>query len=370
MRISRRQFLSGAVACAASAWSTHRALAGSGQIWGAIRWDAWWGSSPDSIEAERDLWPSKWQNRAPAWAKKSQDPEKLEFAPTSADLDHEIAAAHAAGLKFWAYDYYPTSIDNDFMNALKYHRNSKLRNELNYCLIVPMGHHWGGENDYKSVNASVVEMAKDDFYQKAHGRPVVFLFWNEAAFKSVYKSQMSEVAGRLADLRSQMSAAGLANPYVGVMQSYRKETVTAIGADALATYAVGPAYADKPVGFASFALTIRKHWADQLQTGAQVVPTAMTGWDLRAMADNPPGFYKPYLPKNAQTGYVVPASPAEVARLVQDGVDFIREHPSQCPEKLGLIYSWDECIEGGNVLDPTLGDPEGHLLATVGSLIK
>jgi hypothetical protein len=73
----------------------------------------------------------------------------------------------------------------------------------------------------------------------------------------------------------------------------------------------------------------------------------MTGWDTRPIAENVLGSFKNFLPKNAEYGYVVNATSDQLARHVRAGVEFIRDHPSQCQERLGLIYSWNECSEVG-----------------------
>ena len=36
--------------------------------------------------------------------------------------------------------------------------------------------------------------------------------------------------------------------------------------------------------------------------------------------------------------------------------------PATCPSKVFLIYSWDECDEGGGLI-PTLGDPAGMVVS-------
>lgn len=368
MQITRRLFSSALAVCAAPAWIMRPTFAKFDQIWGAIRWDAWWGGSRDAVEAQKGLWPRKWQFRAPAWAK-SDGLDRLAFAPTQESMDGEIQAASEAGLKYWAYDYYPTDVDHDFMNALNFHRKSKIRNQVNYCLILQLGH-WGGENDYKSINGSIAAFAMDDFYQKVHGRPVVFLLWNPSVFATRFESETAHVAARITDLRRQIEAAGSPSPYIALMTPNDAKTMKEIGADALASYAVGPRMGRTPMSFFAYDRYVRKRWLAQLDTGAQVVPTVMTGWDMRPIAENPPPWYKNAVPENAETGFVMKASPDGLAEHMRAGIDFLNDHPSQCREKLGLIYSWDECSEGGNVLSPTLGDPKGRLLSVLGSIIK
>jgi hypothetical protein len=284
-------------------------------------------------------------------------------------MDCEIVAANAAGLKYWAYDYYPTKVDPDFMNGLKLHRSSEIRTKMAYCLIVQLGH-WGGMDEYEAINSTIVTLAQDSFYQKVNGRPVVFLLWEAGSFATRYASKNTNVAASVTDLRNKMVAAGLATPYVALMKQADVKTMTDIGADALASYAIGPRMQNSNVDYPSYDAWVRVRWKAQLDTGANVVPTVMTGWDIRPIIEQPPSWYKAALPKSGENGFVVSGSTTEVAEQVQAGVNFIHDNPWQCPQKLGLIYSWNECSEGGNVLAPTLGDPNGALLIAVGAAVK
>jgi hypothetical protein len=366
MRISRRFFSSALTAFAAEGWRP--ALAEANQFWGALRWDAWWGASRDALDAQRDLWPHRWQFRAPAWAK-PEGRDKLVFTPSQDAMDDEIQAASRAGLKYWAYDYYPTNIDHDFMNGLAFHRKSNLRNQVKYCLIVQLGH-WGGESEYSLVNDSIAAFTGDDFYLRVHGRPVVFLLWNQRLFATRFEARFAPVLIRLADLRRRVEAVGAFSPYVALMTPNDVRTIKEIGADALADYAIAPHMGKTPMSFSAYDRYVRTRWSALLKTGSQVVPTVMTGWDMRPIAEDPPPWYRDDVPENAESGFVRTASPEELAEHLRAGVAFVNDHPSQCREKLGLIYSWDECSEGGNVLAPTGGDPSAHLLAALAAVLR
>jgi hypothetical protein len=50
-------------------------------------------------------------------------------------------------------------------------------------------------------------------------------------------------------------------------------------------------------------------------------------------------------------------------------VDFILDHPKSCPANALLIYSWNECDEGGGLI-PTRGDPKGSYLDAIAPIIS
>ena len=368
MKLSRRLLLPSFAAWAFAGGARRPAFAEPEQIWGALRWDAWWGASADALAGQKDLWPRKWQFRAPAWAK-VEGPNKLAFAPSQEAMDAEIEAAARAGLAYWAYDYYPTSVDHDFMTALAFHRKSRRRAQVKYALILQLGH-WGGDDEFAAVNDTIAGFASDDFYLCTNGRPVVFLLWNPAVYVSRFGSRAGLVAARLADLRRRVEAAAKRPSYVALMTPVDARMMREIGADALANYAVGPRVGNVPIRYADYDRYVRARWRAMLETGAEIVPTAMTGWDMRPIAEDPPPWYRSAVRENVKRGFVEPASPAEFAEHMRAAVTFVRDHPEQCRERLGLIYSWDECSEGGNVLAPTLGAPKGRLLPALASVLS
>ena len=64
--------------------------------------------------------------------------------------------------------------------------------------------------------------------------------------------------------------------------------------------------------------------------------------------------------------------PREIAGHVRAAVAFARSHPDACPSSTVLIYSWNECDEGGSVLCPTWTEdgPTHGILDAVSSALK
>ena len=51
--------------------------------------------------------------------------------------------------------------------------------------------------------------------------------------------------------------------------------------------------------------------------------------------------------------YAIAPTTDQLTAHLQAAVDYVASHPAQCPSKAILIYSWDECDEGGNAIIPT-----------------
>lgn len=375
MTLSRRGLLTGAAALASySAIGWRSAHAASGQFWGAIRWPAWWANSVAAQEAQGNLWPSQWQSRAPVWAE-ALTANQLKFAPGQAQMDNEIRAASAAGLKYWAYIFYPVGDANvSFMNALVFHRASAIASQMPYCLILQLGH-WGGTTGYSAINAAIVQLALDSYYMKVSTNPVIFLDWDTSAFASQYGSSNATVKVSLDDLRAQMIAAGLQTPYVIVQFvtgaagfSTSGATITAIGADALGAYFHGSFPSSAFQTYASYDLQVQGQWTSEKNQLVPVVPTLMVGFDGRPRVEQPVPFVNALHPYFGRDIHVVAGTPTEVATHAAAGVAFINSFPATCPQKLGLIYSWDENDEFGG-MNPTKGDPTGSILVALGAVI-
>jgi hypothetical protein len=60
--------------------------------------------------------------------------------------------------------------------------------------------------------------------------------------------------------------------------------------------------------------------------------------------------------------YVVTLTAEQFTRICKP-----RSHPAQCPSKAILIYSWNECDEGGNAIIPiwTGGTPDTSRIAAL-----
>lgn len=366
--ISRRGLLAGSSAIAAyAALGAPPARAASGAIAGAIRWDAYMGSTSSAAkQAKATLSVKQWQFRAPAWAA-IQDDWTVNFTPNQAAMDLEIKAANAFGLKFWGYDQYAlTGTVADLMNGLALHRKSSVASLMNYCVIMQLGQ-MGGTGAYGPNNATVAALTKDAIYQRVGvtSAPLIFLLWDATNFPTLWGSSNANVAAAITDLRAQIQAAGSASPYIVLMANPSATNATAIGADALGDYAIFPSTKGINQTYAAFDTQVQAQWASRLAQGIDMVPTVMTGLDSRPLFDTPLPFNRPYPPGMGKLVYVTPGTAAQVAAEATAALVLVNANPSQCTSKVILYYSATEFSEGGNVVNLTIGDPTGAFMKTV-----
>ena len=121
--------------------------------------------------------------------------------------------------------------------------------------------------------------------------------------------------------------------------------------------------------YAALDRQVRGYWDAMRATGEPMVPIAQVGWDVRPRIRQPMPWEKPAPLKPGTTAtYYSIASPDAFAAEVAAATAFVAAHPVACPSRVVLAYSWDECDEGGCIM-PTLGDPAGRYLSTLGRIL-
>lgn len=374
MMFSRRNFLrsiAGGALAAAAPRIINPARAASGCIAGAIRWDAWYGSTGggtfSNVEkyVEASLGPAYWQFRAP-WFANITGPNSIKIGAAQGNkqsiIDLEIQAAHAMGLKYWAYVMYLTPAGlpdvSGQMNAWQLHQSSAYANLMNWCMIFQQP---GNVDGFEGQNAQLVIYMQQANYQKVLGGRPVF-FWFVGAVNSTW-------APAIADLRAKAIAAGLANPYVVILQGQNSGTqavasAQAVGADAISGYGIFDngtfanltTYAQNQWNCAGLGQPSSGCTPSASSSGLTYVPNLMMGSDTRPRAEAPT-VHSTSPPWENNAYHVTPGTNAERVAQIQAAANFVVANPSVCASTLILIYSWSECDEGGGCLMPTIGDP-------------
>lgn len=340
-------------------------------IVGAIRWDDWYGNLDEVGQATlTTLGPSVWHYRVPFFGKIISDTQ-VSWGYSQATIDQEIAYAKQAGLNYWAFGLNLPS--NPISNAFNYYLSSSHKSDINFALIAsPQSF---GDDTYgmrpfiDAKKQRFLTLLSDSNYQKVLGnRPLIYLY-------GVYDAWITTWGGKnmLDQLRTAAVAQGLGNPYVVVMDfdpNEGKSWQQALGADAIATYAsancgVGTTYQSliSPVN------GVEGFWNVQKNTGANVIPLAMAGWDRRPRVQNPT-----ILNPGEQAGvgietYCQEASPQELANHVMDAVNWVKNNPAADPANAVLIYAWNENDEGG-WLTPTLSEGTARIDALASVLVS
>jgi hypothetical protein len=372
-RISRREFISGAAALSACTALERPAEARGGIIAGATRWDASYGSQ-NGRSVDAALGPSMWQSRAP-WFARILSPNAIRIDGNHrATMDAEIHYASRAGLRYWAYVWYPGG--DPMMNAWALHQSSSLRDEMNWCFLFQLSN-MGGASGFGATSSAYANYCSQHNYQTVLGsRPLIYLFVDDPrSIQARWGGRWSNVKGALNTFRAACTGRGLPNPYIVLMYNNAKRSgalqaaayASQAGCDAISIY--GNAHAGT---YSALAAATQNLWEAQAATRMPIIPTAVMGWDPRPRSQHPPAWAKAATnPERGPFGYTTPGTVMERATHIRAAISYIQNNASACAAKTLLIYAWNECDEGGGMLIPTLGDPPpSSLLAAIEPILS
>ena len=364
-----------------------------GPLVGAIRWDAWYGTVPDTAqlpasvpypgfdparnrlvsqdpgkETQRSLSAEPWRYRWPFFTDLGPERKARSFNENRADvLEKEIDFAVRGGLDYWAFTAYPEASPLSY--TLKTFLTCQNRDKLRFCLFVPMWPAYGRipDNDAERAYwAYLLKMARQPNYLKVEGsRPVFFMgFFNDALAKKVLE-------GPWTGFTNELARCGLGHPYLVFCEGSPKSAkryCDLFGGDALSAYAVSDGRA-KGAPFSALAAYAEDFWARCESTGAPAVPICMAGWDYRPRVLNPVSWESYQLKKDADQYYYTSGTPDELAAHIGRGVSWFKKHPGKHGTELVLVYAWNEIDEGGWLM-PALPPPDGEGAARLDALRK
>lgn len=344
--ISRRALFTGSISLAAAFALGKPSVYASASmtIPGAIRWDAWYSDGEVNRLNTKRL--SVWRHRAPWFAEVLDNDMFYINGNRPEKFDLEIKFAARAGLKYWAYCWYEP--DDPMMNAWKLHQHSEIRDEMNWCLILQFSR-LGGAKKFQAKVADYIGYFQQRNYQKVvNGRPLVYLYidhpWH---LRLDWGDDLTNLTSSIDYLRSQMNSIGLARPYIVMMcgsSIVAADYARATSSDAISNYCAGTGRGE-PLPWKVWERSIQRFWKEMASTGLPIVPICETGWDTRPSREGSGAA--------PQSVYVMAPTQEELAEHIQAAVDYIVSNPEICPSKSLLIYSWNECSEGGNALIPT-----------------
>jgi hypothetical protein len=347
----------------------------------AIRWDAWYSTAQPGVQAHNGLGAQRWQFRAPWYSRVISD-YRIECIGTQAHMDIEIQAAANAGIKAFLFNWTGGGADGvnppaepSFFIAHQLYQASPNKALIKWCGdVAPLA---VGYNPYSNTagwhaNANQwVGYFQQSNYLKVGGRPVLFVTWSEDL--TYFGGVQANITASFAYLRSQSIAAGAGDPYLIVMGDPYGVTRTAsqalpiIGGQAISSYQPNVYAGNATATAADLNSQAAAWWASQVATGNKVAPNAIVGWDTRPVVQMPPTWI-PRVPWLGNNLYFTPSTNAEVAAQFQSCVNFIGSNQPACDSKIMLMYSWNECYEGGKALIPTIGDPPTGTPPTTGLL--
>ncbi|MCW8130714.1 MAG: glycoside hydrolase family 99-like domain-containing protein [Planctomycetota bacterium] len=329
-------------------------------LFGAIRWDAWFGPKGMPGKAvEKSLGPRKWHDRLPFYAKVVSGDAVEVRGDTQEVMDREIEYAAAAGLDYWAFVTYA---EGDAMSeGLALYLASAKKARIKFCLNLQGGHMAkGGAAGWAEQVKRYVGYFKDPQYVKvAGGRPLVYLFMIEHMVNKKDYASLADVRKALDALRQASKDAGAGDPYL-VLQVWNpgqeKAHALAVGAEALSAYAVPGGTEPKPAPFENLRKQAGGFWIACEQTGLQVVPITAAGWDRRPRVENP----VPWENGPGSAAAFEAPTPEELAAHLQDAIGWVQSHPKATAPQAILMYAWNEVDEGGYIL-PTLKEGTARL---------
>ena len=332
---------------------------------GAIRWDAWHrprtagepgGAGGPVLAMIRSLAPQRYHGRLPFFASVVSDTEVNIGGYTQEILDREIGFAKAGGIDYWAFLLYEEG--TAMSDGLALYLSSQRQMDVSFCAITSPNT-FGNAQQFRQRLQRVVRLIAEPSYQKVlAGRPLLYLF--DVSDEWV-KAWGGDANARLLfdELRNAVRAAGQADPYLVVMDfsaDHGKRIADIVGAQALSSYAApGAVGAGAPYQDLTRAATA--FWEQCYDTGADVVPLAMAGWDRRPRVEQPVPWEKWQQPGVGIEKYYVLPTPAELAEHLRETMDWVTANRSRCPAQALIVYAWNEHDEGG-FLCPTL-NPDG-----------
>jgi hypothetical protein len=330
---------------------------------GAIRWDAWYddsaltpgsGGRPINRQAVASLASSRWRYRLPWFAQETPSPPGMKALGGTQDIiDAEIHFAAAVGLKYWAYCWYGPG--DPMMAAWRLHQSSNFREVVNWCLLLQFSRIGDQSSFIQDIPVYINYFKQANYQAVLSNSPLVYLFVDRLdILGTIWGGSWPKLRGAFDQLRSACTKEHLKTPYVVVMHGSPEVAARfalQIGADAISDYTGGAHVKSPGASWSEFEAEIEDNWAVRAQTGVPTVPIAMTGWDLRPQKEMLRSNGSQY-GSTAPDVYVAPPTTQELTKSLQAAVDHVVTNPFSCPSKAVLIYSWNECSEGGNALIP------------------
>lgn len=331
-----------------------------GKLVGALRWDAYYISGNHAERPFVQAALSNYQDRAPKCAEiVNRTLVNLDRCATQEAIDDEIVFAHNAGLDFWVFQW--AGPNDVMMNAWKLYESSAKKASMRWALSI-------GYADF--VNYSVhdlhyyIDLLRQSNYQTTEaGNPLIFLT-NDTTSSS--PTSMQALRSAITSFRAAALATKIPVPYVTLLTGYATPPglLAATGADAVSFYAVAP----QKGSYSDLTAYVQRRWDNEAATRQAVVPTAETGWNRRPIIEHP----LPWEPwQKAMTGmdrYISSGTPVQIAAHVSAMLQFLGSHPRVCPQGIALIYSWNEHLEGGSTLNPTIFGNDAILRAVARAL--
>jgi hypothetical protein len=351
---------------------------------GVIRWDMYTGHLYTTQKQELGdfLKPEQYHWRAPFFVRRTGNPEKpLMFNPEDkpevyqAAMEQEIEFAAQAGLDYWAFGYHggkkpwPCSL----REGLDAYLASPRKNKINFCVIVncpvvgsakwyepPSVQHSEQDVSRDWTTAFVADMLaliKEPSYQHVLGnRPLIYLYMPEflGEGRRHTPAPALRVERCLRELREQLKAAGVGNPYIAGMindLAGKWEALYDQGLlDCVTLYHQRYGGTNLQYGTLWGFIKSKTLFGTFKRPDLKVIPPTMSG------ANGMPRY---------KVGGAFPMwewsepAPGELTAHLFGAFDYVVQHLAKCEAQTAIMYAWNEHSEGG-FLCPTMGAPPDY----------
>jgi hypothetical protein len=316
---------------------------------GLYYFDGW--SGKDHVTK---LLETEFADREPVWG---WTDDTMEIMRKQIDYcaDHDIA--------FWAFDwYYPEgkSKVTPLNNALDLYLKAPNCRRLRFCLMV--ANHGGfriGPNDWNACCEKWIELFRQPTHLRLDGQPLL-IFFSPGELQKAFGG-VEGVHKALDSLRAKAKKAGL--PGVAVAACTGPDghlsDLARSGYTLLTGYNYNLGWHNGGRGRPYRKLIEGNERIFNLfarETPLPYVPVITVGWDCRP-------WEKDKLPPKKMSVWYPDRTPKQVEEFVRLGVQWLDKHPDKTmPQRLLLIYAWNENGEGG-YLTPTAKDGTEYLKA-------
>jgi hypothetical protein len=274
-------------------------------------------------------------------------------------MERQIDLAADHGISFFAFCWYwhdnrqavnEKAIREDPKHtSLELFLKARNRNRLKFCLLVAnhSGFEITGADNWKRAAEFWMPLFKHPRHITVGGKPLVIIFDVKGGDQPGLDALQQ--AARGAGLPG-LAIAGCGN--VSPRLGYTHRTF----------YNVVPGYAagSESHKYSEIVQANERTWSGSPEL--PFIPCVTVGWDKRPW-EGPLG-------DNQKPGWYFPdRTPTAFAAFLRKALSWMDEHPDQTtPERLMLLYAWNEYGEGG-YLAPTKGDPDGAYLKALRSVI-
>lgn len=339
---------------------------------GLIRWDAYCADNANTRFVQRGFNHEQYNYRALFFATKNGN--SIDFNCTQATMDAEIAYAAAAGVSHWEFLHYGTDATTNPMNkAWELYQSSIHKNDVKWVTMMHFA-----DMRASTVPTQITSMWIPWFQQPnyllgsnstkcpAGNCPIFQIYFDvnyQAEINGNWGGSTAAFATALGTIKTAANNAGFGDPYFvclteGVISA---ATAASLGCHAISTYGCG----SESVGIANpwinMANAIKTRWvndrAGAVANGMDYINCAGF-WDTRPFRTAPAPFQDTSKPWISLLAYNVWPTGAEYTSFLQDLVQNILDfttgnglgNPVTNPYKLGNVYAWNECLEGGCVV--------------------